>query len=89
MNILFKQEKDEETKTLNKLSIDYNWFRLCDKDVINLLNQICNERPDLFNELGHIHRLTRECQNSEAYIEELQDEIENLKEELNEFEDED
>ena len=23
MNILFKQEKDEETKTLNKLSIDY------------------------------------------------------------------
>lgn len=89
MKILFKQDKNKVTNTLNTIFIDDNVFNLSDKEVVILLDQINNQRPDLFNESSNMERLLRECQENDAYIEELEEYLKNLKEELDEFEDKD
>lgn len=78
ITILFRQEIDRDDKTLNKLSIGNINFNLTDKDVVNLLNQIETQRPDLFEETKKVSSMQSSYDNLEEEYKELERENDSL-----------
>lgn len=76
--ILFKQEKNSLEKTLNKLFIENKVFSLTDKDIVELLNQIETQRPDLFEETKKVSSMQSRYDALEEEYKELEEENESL-----------
>lgn len=76
--ILFKQEKNNLDKTLNKLHIDNCSFHLTDKDVVELLNQIETQRPDLFEETKKVSSMQSSYNTLKEEYQELEEENDSL-----------
>lgn len=85
--ILFKQEKNNLDKTLNKLYIDNCSFHLTDKDVVNLLDQIETQRPDLFEETKKVSSIQSSYNALEEEYKELEEENDSLVAENSDLED--
>lgn len=78
VRVLFKQEKYRFENTLNKLCIQDKIFHLTDKDVVELLNQIESQRPDLFEETKKVSSMQSSYDALEEGYKELEEENESL-----------
>ena len=87
VTILFRQEIDRDNKTLNKLSIGNINFNLTDKDVVELLNQIETQRPDLFEETKKVSSIQSRYDALEEEYKELEEENDSLVSENSDLED--
>ena len=87
VTILFRQEIDRDSKTLNKLSIGNINFNLTDKDVVELLNQIETQRPDLFEETKKVSSIQSSYNALEEEYKELEEENDSLVAENSDLED--
>ena len=78
VRVLFKQEKYRFENTLNKLCIQDKIFHLTDKDVVELLNQIESQRPDLFEETKKVSSMQSSYDALEEGYKELERENDSL-----------
>ena len=78
VRVLFKQEKYRFENTLNKLCIQDKIFHLTDKDVVELLNQIEAQRPDLFEETKKVSSMQSSYNALSEEYRELEEENESL-----------
>lgn len=78
VRVLFKQEKYIFENTLNKLCVQDKIFHLTDKDVVELLNQIESQRPDLFEETKKVSSMQSSYNALSEEYRELEEENESL-----------
>jgi chromosome segregation ATPase len=78
VRVLFKQEKYRFENTLNKLCIQDKIFHLTDKDVVELLNQIETQRPDLFEETKKVSSMQSSYDTLKEEYKELEEENDSL-----------
>lgn len=78
VRVLFKQEKYRFENTLNKLCIQDKIFHLTDKDVVELLNQIESQRPDLFEETKKVSSMQSSYDTLKEEYKELEEENDSL-----------
>ena len=86
--IQFKLELNREHKTINKLTIDGKDYYLSENELEDLITDLDNYRPDIFENISLVEEKDREIRELKSDTDSLEDDASNLMDQLDDLQEE-